>query len=319
MNETANLMNGGTVQMPPQASTIAPHVDALYYFIFWGCAAFFVLIVALSIFFVIKYRRREGVVQEPRSYHNTPLELTWTIVPTILVMIVFVWGFKGYMVAAVSPANALEYNVVGKRWLWEIKDPNGASSLNEMTVPVHQPVKLILRSEDLIHSFFVPAFRIKQDVIPNRYNTLWFEATAVGDYDIFCTEYCGTGHSQMLGKVHVVGPEDWQKYLDATGGRPGDVPLEDWGKQLYTQKACVTCHSLDGTVKTGPSFKGLFGHTVTLADGSTVTADEEYIHNSIVNPKGQVVQGFEPVMPTFTGLLSPDDIDALVAFIKQQQ
>jgi len=307
----------GTIQMPPQASTVAPQIDALYYFIFWGSAFFFFLIVGASLFLIIKYRRgREP--RHARAFHNTPLEITWTAVPTVLVMIVFVWGFRGYMNLAVAPGNALEYYVTAKKWLWQITDSNGAVSINEMSVPVHQPVKIILRSEDLIHSFFVPAFRVKQDAIPNRYNTLWFEATIPGDYDIFCTEYCGTGHSQMLGKVHVLTQEQWQEF-EKPRGKPVGLSPEEWGAKLYETKACVTCHSLDGSKKTGPSFKGVFGHSVPLKDGSTVTVDEEYIRRSIMEPLSQVVAGFEPVMPVYGGTLSPEDIDALIAFIKKQQ
>jgi len=309
-------MNNGTLQMPPQASTMAHQVDALYYFIFWGCTAFFLLIVGLTLFFIIKYRRREGQVLQPRASHNTPLELTWTIIPTILVMVVFVWGFKGYMKLAVAPRNSLEYYVTAKKWLWQIKDPNGQQTINEMSVPVHQPIKVILRSEDLIHSFYVPAFRVKQDAVPNRYTTLWFEATTPGDYNLFCAEYCGAGHSGMLGKIHVLTPEAWEDYQKKSAGRPEEVSPEDWGRQLYNSRACVTCHSLDGSVKTGPSFKGIFGHRVELADGSTITVNEDYIRQSIMDPTSQVVKGFQPVMPTFAGLLSSDDIDALIAFIK---
>src|SRR6185436_17050184 len=311
-------MKDATIQMPPQASTVAPHIDKLYYFIFWGCTIFFLLIVAFSLYFVIRYRRTK-VERMEKAFHNTPLEITWTIVPTILVMIVFVWGFRGYMELAVAPGDAIEYYVTGKKWLWQVTDPNGAVSINEMTVPLNQPVKIILRSEDLIHSFYVPAFRVKQDAIPNRYNTLWFQATMPGDFDIFCTEYCGAGHSGMLGKVHVLTPEKWAEYAKASGGRPSNMALDQWGAKLYASKACITCHSLDGSVKTGPSFKGVFGHQVTLKDGSTVVADENYIRHSIQEPGAQVVAGFDPVMPVFAGSLSDDDIDALVAFIKKQQ
>ena len=311
-------MKDATLQMPPQASTVAHQVDNLYYFIFWGSTFFFLLIVGFSLYFVFKYRRTK-VERLEKAFHNTPLEITWTVVPTILVMIVFVWGFKDYMHLSVAPGNAIEYYVTGKKWLWEITDPNGSVSINEMTVPVDQPVKIILRSEDILHSFFVPAFRVKQDAIPNRYNTMWFEATVPGDYDIFCTEYCGAGHSGMLGKVRVLGPAQWREYLKSTGGKPADMPLEAWGAKLYASKACITCHSLDGSKKTGPTFKGLFGHPVALKDGGSVTADEEYIRKSIVEPGSQIVAGYDPVMPVFAGTLSAEDIDALVAFVKKQQ
>jgi cytochrome c oxidase subunit 2 len=311
-------MKDATIQMPPQASTVAPHIDNLYYFIFWGCTFFFLLIVGFTLYFLIRYRRTKTDRME-KAFHNTPLEITWTIVPTILVMIVFVWGFRGYMDLSVAPGNAIDYYVTGKKWLWQITDPNGSVSINEMTVPLNQPVKIILRSEDLIHSFYVPAFRVKQDAIPNRYQTLWFEATMPGDFDIFCTEYCGAGHSGMLGKVHVLTPDKWAEYQKATGGRPANMPLEAWGAKLYASKACITCHSLDGSKKTGPSFKGVFGHPVTLKDGASQVADEDYIRRSIMQPGAQVVAGFDPVMPVFAGSLSDDDIDALVAFIKKQQ
>ena len=313
------MSGNGTFQLPPQSSTVAPDIDALYYFIFWGSAFFFLLIVGLSLFFVIKYRRREGEERKERATHNTPLEIIWTIVPTILVMIVFVWGFKGYMNLHVAPANSLEYYVTAKKWLWEITQPNGEVTINDMTVPVDQPVKVILRSEDLIHSFYIPAFRVKQDAVPNRYTTLWFQATAPGDYDIFCAEYCGVGHSQMLAKIHVLDAPAWAEYLKSTGGKPGDMPLARWGAKLYESKACITCHSLDGSKKTGPSFQGVFGHPVALAGGSTVTVDEEYIRRSIMEPAAQVVAGFQPVMPVYGGTLTPEDLDGLIAFIKEQK
>jgi len=309
----------GTFQMPPEASTLAHQVDSLYYFIFWGAVFFFVLIVGLSLIFVLKYRRRPGQVMTPRASHNTPLEVTWTVIPLALVILVFVWGFKGYMALAVSPAGALEYHVTAKQWLWQVEGPDGETSVNEMTVPVNQAVKVILRSEDVIHSFYVPAFRVKQDAIPNRYTTLWFQATRTGDFDLFCTEYCGTGHSGMLGKIHVLSAEDFEKHKEATAGPAAGMSLADYGAQLYKQKACITCHSLDGTRKTGPSFKGVFGHQVHLADGTTITADENYVRQSILDPKSQVVNGFEPVMPTFQGLLKPNQIDALIEFIKAQK
>ena len=313
-------MNGsGTLQMPPQASTIAPQVDALYYFIFWGCTIFFVLIVGLSLFFILKYRRREGQQLEERANHNTPLEITWTIVPTILVMIVFVWGFRGYMEMSVAPRDSLEYYVTGKMWLWEITHPNGQTMINEMKVPVDRPVKVILKSEDLLHSFFVPEFRVKQDAVPNRYQTLWFEATVADTFDLFCTEYCGSGHSQMLGKVQVLTAEEWAVFEEQASGRPEEIPLAEWGKQLYETKACITCHTLDGTVRTGPTFLNLFGSTEQLSDGSSVLVDESYIRQSLVDPGSQVTAGFQPLMPTYSGLLESDDIDALIAFIKEQK
>lgn len=308
-----------TVQMPPQASTIAPEVDALYYFIFWGSVFFFVLIAGLATFFLFRYRRREGRKRRPRSYHNTPLEVAWTLIPFALTMVVFIWGFKGYLDLSIAPAFSMDYHVTGKKWLWEIKHPNGLTAINEMTVPVGKPVKIILKSDDLIHSFFVPAFRIKQDAIPNRYTTMWFEATMPGEYDIFCTEFCGSGHSRMLGKVRVLPQEEWERWKGETGVRDTTLTLPEWGAELYTKNACNTCHSLDGSTLPGPTFKGLFGRQEQLADGSTVTVDEEYIRQSILDPNADLVSGFQPVMPPYAGTLTPDDIDALVEFIKEQR
>jgi cytochrome c oxidase subunit 2 len=310
------MTGNGTLQLPPQASTVAHQVDSLYYFIFWGSVFFFVLIVGLSTIFVLRYRRRAGQKLEPSTSHNTPLELAWTLIPLALVIVVFVWGFRGYMTLAVAPGNSLQYNVTGKKWLWEVTHPNGNVAVNEMTVPVGQPVKVTLRSEDVIHSFYIPAFRVKQDALPNRYTTLWFEATLPGDYDLFCAEYCGTGHSEMLGKVHVLPATDFQKWLEAGSGPGPGMSLAQWGEQLYKSKACITCHSIDGSVKTGPSFQGIFGHSVDLADGITVTADENYIRQSILDPGSQVVKGFQPVMPTYAGTLKPQDIDGLIEYIK---
>jgi cytochrome c oxidase subunit 2 len=307
-------MNGETIQLPPQASTLAPEVDSLYYFIFWGCAFFFVLILGLCVLFILRYRRREGEPVLESSHHNTTLEFTWSVIPLILAMVVFVWGFRSYMSMSVAPANTLDYTVVGKRWLWEITHPNGLVAINEMTVPQGRPVKVLLRSEDVIHSFFVPAFRVKQDALPNRYTTLWFEATMPGDFDLFCTEYCGTGHSTMLAKVHVLAPAEYDAWVEA---QATDVePTPEAGEKLYVSKACVTCHTLDGSVKTGPSFKGLFGRQEPLADGTSVLVDENYLRTSILEPGRQVVAGFSPVMPAYAGMLKPNEIDALIAYIK---
>ena len=251
--------------------------------------------------------------------HNTPLEVAWTLIPFALTMVVFIWGFKGFLDLNIAPAFSMDYHVTAKKWLWEIKHPNGLTAINEMTVPVGKPVKIILKSDDLIHSFFVPAFRVKQDAVPNRYNTLWFEATVPGEYDIFCAEFCGTGHSSMLGKVRVLTMDEWDKWQGETSGRDSTITLAEWGAGVYMKKACITCHSLDGSVLPGPTFQGLFGKTEQLVDGSSVIVDEEYIRRSILDPNVEVVQGFQPVMPPYAGTLTPDDIDALIEFIKEQR
>jgi len=277
----------GTLQLPPQASTIAGDVDSLYYFIFWGCMAFFVLIVALCAFFVMKYRRRSEDEIGSGPSHNTPLEVTWTVVPLVLVMVVFFWGFRSYMEMHTAPAGALEYYVTGKQWLWQVNHPTGAVEVNNMYVPVDEPVKVILQSEDVIHSFYVPAFRVKMDAYPNQYTTLWFEATRTGDYDLFCAEYCGEQHSQMKGKVHVLSRKDYDAWVASTSGPKEGEDLTVWGEKMYTKNACVTCHSLDGSKRTGPTFKGIWGTDVTLSDGTTVVVDENYVRSSILDPHGR--------------------------------
>jgi len=309
------MNDNGTLQLPPQASDYAQGVDSLYYFIFWGCMVFFVIIVALSAFFILKYRRREGDTYRPSPTHNTPLEIAWSVIPMGLLLVVFFWGFEGYLDAHIAPAGATEYYVTGKQWLWEIRGPEGGATVNDMYVEVNKPVKVILTSTDVIHSFFVPAFRVKMDAYPNQYTTLWFEPNRTGDFDIFCTEYCGDEHSGMIGKVHVLSASDYETYLKEASG-PGDKTPEEWGAELYTKNACVTCHSADGAAGAGPTFKGIWGTQEPLADGTTVLVDENYIRESILEPGAKVVSGFQPVMPTYTGILDDEQISALIAYIK---
>ncbi|NNF07838.1 MAG: cytochrome c oxidase subunit II [Candidatus Eisenbacteria bacterium] len=315
-------MNGaGTLQLPPQASTVAADIDALYYFIFWGCAIAFILVMGGMFFFMAKYRRREGVPYKPSPSHNTPLEVTWTVVPFLLLMVVFVWGFKGYMDLHITPANAMEYSVRGKQWLWQVNTPGvSTASVNEMVVPVNTPIKVLLQSDDVIHSFFVPDFRVKMDAYPNQYTTMWFEATKTGEFDMYCTEYCGTEHSQMFGKVIVKTQAEFEEWMGQNTGRQEDQDPAEYGEGLFVSKTCATCHSIDGsTALTGPSFKGLWGSQESLADGSSVLVDENYLRESMLEPNAKVVAGYEGVMPTFTGLLTDDDIFCLIEYIKTLQ
>lgn len=311
-------MNKQSFLLPNQGSTIAQDVDTLFYFILIASIVIFAIVVAGLIFFTIRYRRQSA--QPEKTYgkdHNLKLELIWSIIPTILVIIVFAWGFKVFLDMNVVPRDAMEIKVTGKKWLWTFDYPNGANSINNLVVPVDQPVKLVLSSEDVIHSFFVPGFRIKMDVLPNRYNVTWFEAVEEGEYQLFCAEYCGTGHSDMLGKVNVVSQEEYDQWL-AKGliNMDADMPLEDLGAKLYTGKACNTCHTIDGTPLVGPSFKDVFGEPVTFTDGSATTIDENYIRQSILEPRSKIVAGYQPVMPTYQNLLKDRDVDALIAYIK---
>ncbi|MFC2170727.1 cytochrome c oxidase subunit II [Calditrichota bacterium] len=251
----------GTFWLPGKHSTFAGEVDSVFYFIYGISIFFFVLIVGLMIYFVIRYRRRknQGDAGVSGPVHNNILEMAWIIIPFILVIIIFILGFRGFMRMNIVPKDALEIKVTGQKWFWSFDYPEGATAVNEMVVPVNKPVKLLMSSTDVIHSFFVPSFRIKRDVLPNRYSVIWFEATDTGVYDIFCTEYCGTGHSDMLGKVKVVSVAEYEDWLSVSSlGGEGMSPAE-YGAKLYVSKACVTCHSIDGTRGNGPSFKSISG------------------------------------------------------------
>jgi len=306
----------GTIFLPPGQSTISGEVDSLFYFILYMSIFFFVLVVALSIYFAIRYRRKGELTKTSGATHNVKLEIAWTVIPLILVMIVFAWGFNAYMRLNIVPKDALEIKVTGQKWFWSFDYPEGASSVNELVVPVDRPVKLLLSSKDVIHSFYVPDFRIKMDVLPNRYTITWFQAKNVGTYNLFCAEYCGRGHSEMIGTVKVVNEREFADWIEAgSGSGEGVSPLE-LGAQLYKSKACYTCHTTDGGPKVGPSFKGIFGHETELESGGKVKVDENYIRESILEPRAKVVKGFQPVMPTYQGLLKDKQIDALIAYIK---
>jgi cytochrome c oxidase subunit II len=306
---------GSGVWLPEQASAAAPAVDRLFSFIFLICLFFFALIVVLMVVFVVRYRRREGVEPEPSPSHNTALEVTWTGIPLLVVMVIFVWGFKVYLDSSVPPAGAYEVQVTGQKWKWLFTYPTGHVDEN-LHVPVDQPVRLVMTSEDVIHSFYVPAFRIKRDVVPGRYSTLWFRATRPGEYQVFCAEYCGTGHSDMLAKVIVHEPGGFEKWMNEVGNMFKSMTPVQVGETLYRLRGCAQCHSTDGKAGVGPTFKGVFGHEVPLKGGASVLADENYVRESILEPQAKIVAGFEPVMPTFQGKLNDRDISALIEYLK---
>jgi cytochrome c oxidase subunit II len=300
---------------PEEASNFAGHVDALFAFILLTCLFFAVLVTLLVIIAAIKYRRKsEGEVGNTVE-GNLPMEIGWTVIPLIIAIGMFAWGAAVYVNFRTAPRNTLDIFVVGKQWMWRLQQPNGRREINELHVPVGQDVRLIMGSEDVIHNFFVPAFRIKMDVVPGRFNTLWFRATKVGKYHFFCSQYCGTNHALMGGWVTVQDPADYAAWLSDEGG---DLNPVSAGEKLFTQLACVTCHIANGTGR-APSLNGLFGAKVLLADGSTVTADEAYIRESIVQPKAKIVAGYQPVMPTFQGLVTEEQIQNLTAYIKSLQ
>jgi len=291
---------------------MAGRVDALYFFLVSVTIFFSVLIASLEIYFAIKYRRRSKEEYAEPIEGSMKLELVWIIIPFVLSMVMFAWGASVYFALYRPPQNALEIYVVAKQWMWKFQHLDGQREINELHVPVHQKIKLIMATEDVIHSFYVPAFRVKADVVPGRYTTAWFEGIKPGRYHLFCAEYCGTNHSAMGGWVEVMEPTDYQAWM--SGGATG-TSFAALGQKLFRDLACNTCHRSDATGR-GPVLEGLFGRTVTLQGGGTVKADEVYIRESVLNPRAKVVAGFEPIMPTFQGLASEEQLLQLIAYIR---
>jgi cytochrome c oxidase subunit 2 len=308
-------VDDGSFWMPPQVSTVAHHVDWLFSFILGISVFFFLLIVVLMVVFIIRYRRREGVEAEASPSHNMALELTWTIIPLVLVVVIFFFGFKGFLDMATPPANSYEILVDGQKWNWTFSYPNGYSDSN-LHVPVDRPIRLVMSSADVIHSLYVPAFRIKADVVPGRYSKVWFEATEPGEYELFCAEYCGTSHSDMIAQVVVHPVGEFETWLEDASNFLETMSPVDAGRKLYQIRGCQQCHSVDGTAKTGPTLLGVFGHSQSLADGSSIIADENYIRESILEPAARVVAGYEPVMPTYQGRIKDEEIIAIIEYLK---
>lgn len=306
--------------LPEEASDLASRVDSVIWFVTIISLVSFVLVTVLLVYFAVKYRRRAEGEETPYITGNHFLEALWTVIPSILVMAIFAYGFVVFKHMRTPPADALEINVVGRQWLWQFQYDNGRSTLNELYVQQDRPVKLIMRSEDVIHSFFAPTFRVKQDLVGGMYTYLWFTPTKVGVFDLFCAEYCGTGHSAMLAKIYVMSPEAYERWEKGEGVKEGEkvasLPTAEQGEKLYKERGCNACHSVDGTNLVGPTWKGLFGHEVVLQDDTKVTADENYIRKSILEPQAQMVKGYQPVMPSFKGILSDEDISAIIAYIK---
>lgn len=310
MNRLSDFM------LPPARSTVAAETDALFHFINITSIILLVGITIAIIYFAIKYRRRSDDDVTPVITHNNKLEITWSVIPLILVLIVFGWGWNGYMTLITVPDDAYEVRVVAKSWLWEFHYDNGIVSVNELHVPANRPVKLVMSSDDVIHSFYVPDFRVKRDVLPNRYSSLWFEATEVGEFTVYCTEYCGTAHSNMLAKVITHSQEDFETWLATADAIDESLSPVELGEQLVQRNACMTCHSVDGSRLQGPSFQGIWMREQTMTDGTVVTSDANYIRESILEPNVKIVQGYQPVMPNYTGVLNDRQIDAIIEYLK---
>jgi cytochrome c oxidase subunit 2 len=296
---------------PERASTIAARIDALFFFILAVVVFFAVLIAFLVIFFAVKYRRRPGN-EWPVSIHGSMrLEVFWTVVPFVIAMVMFVWASSVFFSIARPPDDATDIYVVGKQWMWKVQHPDGQREINELHVPVGRPIRLLMTSEDVVHDVFIPEFRLKHDVIPGRYSFIWFEANKVGTYHWFCSQYCGTGHSRMVGRVFVMEPHAYEEWLK--GKAEGSMALQ--GRKLFLKYECISCHSRSAHAH-APLLEGLYRSQVRLSNGAVVEANEDYLRESILEPRAKVVLGYEPIMPSFKGQINVEEMNELIAFIK---
>jgi cytochrome c oxidase subunit 2 len=305
-------MWSGTPLFPEAASTMAARVDNLYFALIGITVFFSVLIAGLIVYYAVRFRRRAPHEVGRRIRTSYTLEVAWTVIPLMITMVIFVWGATIFFAMSRPPDETLNIYVVGKQWMWKFQHLDGQREINELHVPADRDVKLIAASEDVIHSFFVPAFRVKADVVPGRYVTIWFRATRPGRYRIFCAEYCGTRHSGMTGEVVVMEPSEYQTWLS---GGAAEGSLASAGAKLFQDLACNTCHRPDAQGR-GPVLEGLFGKTVTLQSGETITVDEAYVRESILQPAAKVTAGFQPIMPTFQGLVTEEQLLELIEYVK---
>lgn len=304
--------------MPLQASTFGEDWDLVWNFVLWSSIISCIILIGGMIYFIFRYQRKTDKDKTAYITHNTFAEFLWSFIPLVVFMGIAAWGWEVYKDMRTFPTDALEVNVTAQKWAWNMTYSNGRTLTGKLVVPVGKPVTILLTSKDVIHSFFIPSFRVKQDAVPGRRSKLWFQATREGNYHLFCTEYCGMNHSGMLGTVSVVAQADFDAFM-AENPNAEVSPIE-LGKQLYQQQACIGCHTTDGKPLVGPSFQGIFGKSVKIKGGGTVTADENYIRESILNPAAKIVEGFpENQMPVYQGALNEDQITALIEFIKAQK
>ncbi|MEO6419816.1 MAG: cytochrome c oxidase subunit II [Polyangiaceae bacterium] len=308
------MINPQTFQLPEQLSTGAAEVDDLYMIVFWFSVVFTAIIAFCIVYFAWEYRRRPGVKSAPVG-HMLTLELAWTIIPLVLVVIPFHYGFKVYVHNAVAAEGATEIRVRGEKWKWNFQYPNGMRENGLLRIPVGKPVKFVISSEDVLHSFYVPGARLKKDAVPGMYSTISFTPIKLGDMQVFCAEYCGTSHSGMLATIRVVTNEEYEKFLkEGAGPEAGELPAA-WGARLYKQNSCNTCHSTDGAKMPGPTWKGIWHRDEAMSDGTKLTIDENYIKESITKPQAKIVGGYTTVvMPPF--VFNDKQIDAIIAYMK---
>lgn len=303
------------VWLPKDASTIAAETDHTFWVTYWVSIVFFFLVIGPMVYFAFRYKRKREDERTSPIDHNMKIEVFWTFVPTVLLMWLFALGVKGYANTQIAPDGAYEIKVTAQMFSWNFQYPDGTVS-GELAVPKGRPVKMIMSSQDVIHAFWVPEFRVKQDVVPGLYTTIWFEATHTLETALQCTEYCGERHSGMLTKVMVLEPKDFDTWIQ-NGGTMKKLPPVEWGAKLYASRGCNNCHSIDGTKIQGPTFKGLWAKgTENIAGGVKQKIDENYIRQSILEPATQVVEGYPNVMSSYAGQLRDEDIDALIAWLK---
>jgi cytochrome c oxidase subunit 2 len=305
-------MNSGFRLFPEQASTTAQHLDHVTIYLLIVAAFFSTLIFALIFYFAVKYRRRAEHERVVESHGGMTLEIIWTVVPFLLMMVMFVWGANVFFEMSRPPDDAMNVYVVGKQWMWKTQHLEGQREINELHVPLGRPVRLTMTSEDVIHSFYMPAFRVKFDVLPGRYTTAWFNPIKAGKYHLFCAEYCGTLHSGMIGWIYVMEPAEYERWL---AGGPAGESLASGGEKLFQERGCANCHLSDKPGRC-PNLVGIFGQPVQLTTGQTVKADEAYVRESILDPSAKVVAGYQNIMPSFQGLVTEEDLLQLIEYIK---
>ncbi len=297
---------------PKNASTMAGAIDGIFLYLVILSIFFALLIAALIVVFSVRYRRRHASERGADIHGSLSLEIFWTAIPLVLALTAFGFGAVVYFDVSKPPADAMDIYVTAKQWMWKLQHPQGQREINALHVPVGRPVRLTMTSEDVIHSFYVPAFRMKRDVLPGRYTETWFEATRTGEYHLFCAEYCGAKHSGMIGTVYVLEPKEYEQWL--SGAQAGDTPVAA-GAKLFERQRCNTCHDARSGSR-GPDLAGLFGSEVELEGGARVAFDEAYVRESILTPMAKIARGYQPLMPTYEGQLSEEQILQLIAYLK---
>jgi cytochrome c oxidase subunit II len=321
------------VMMPPVGSEFAKEIDFMYMGLFWLCTFLFLTIVVPMGYFMWRYRYKPGRVT-PHVTHNTVVEIVWTILPLLLCVAIFFWGLNSWIKYSVAPGEAMEVQITAKQWLWKFEYPDGSRTVNDLHLPVNKPVRFVMTSEDVIHDFFVPDMRVKHDIIPGRYTEVWFTPDVLGKHVFTCAEYCGKGHSEMTHFLTVENDADFAKFLETGGtewedyfnGKDPKKTPADWGRVQYESKGCNACHTIDGTKSKGPSWKGIWGKMELMNNGQKVLVDEAYARESMMYPQAKIVcqvrdgdrciSGFDPIMPSFQGLLKDNQIKGLIAFIQ---